>query len=423
MEAIAILGDAFAEFKQDRNIDRESMVQILEEVLRNMIVKSFGTDENFDVITYVDDEKCDVEIIRRRVIVPDDKWEDELLEIPYSEAIKIQSDFELGEEVYEDIPFRAFSRRAILMFAQTLKVKILENQKSAIFNKYKDRVGEIISGEVNQMNKRELIIVDKDGNDLKMPRTEQIPTDIFKKGDIIKAIILKVEIKNTQPVIMLSRIDNSFLEKLLENEVPEIQDGLITIKSIARTPGEKAKVAVESYDERIDPIGSCVGVKGSRINGIVKELRGENLDIINYTSNLPLFIARSLSPAKVSSVAIDEERMAASVWLEADQVSLAIGKNGMNIKLAAKLTGYRIDVYRDGVQEIDVDDVSLNEFTDEIDSWMIDELRNIGCDTAKSVLKLSAEELVRRTELEEEQVADIMAILQAEFEHEQEKEV
>jgi N utilization substance protein A len=405
--------EAFSEFKDSKNLSKQDMMDILEEVFRSMLIIAYGTDENFDIVS--DSERGEVEVVHRRVIVADKDWQDELLEIPYSEAIKIQSDFEIGEEVFQDVPISSFSRRGILSFGQQLKTKLLEKQKRAIYDKYIDRVGEVIVGEVQFSNKKETIVVDQDGNDLKLLKSEQIATEFFKKGDTVKAVIKSVELKNGQPFILLSRTDNMFLTRLLEREIPEIADGLITIKAMARIPGEKAKLSVESYDDKIDPVGSCVGVNGSRIKGIVKELRGENLDIVNYSSNLSLYVSRALSPAKISKVHINEEDAFAEVWLESDQISLAIGKNGSNIKLASSITGLRIDVYREG-EFADMEDVLLTEFSDEIESWMIDELKNIGCDTAKNVLALSKDELVRRTDLEEEHIDHIFEILRAEFE-------
>lgn len=409
----SILIEAFSEFKDSKNIDKETMMRVLEDVFRSLIIKKYGSDENIDVITNTD--KGDLEIIRRRLILDDDDVVNDNFEIAYSDAIKIQSDFQVGEEFYEDIDIdQEFGRRAVMAFGQNLKTKILEIQKESIYKKYKDRVGDIIVGEVSQAWKKDIAIMDEDGNELRLPRLEQIPSDFFKKGDTVKAVISRVEIRNTVPIITLSRIDDLFLEKMLEQEVPEIEEGLITIKAIARIPGEKAKIAVETYDDRIDPVGSVVGVNGSRIKGIVKELRGENIDVVNYSSNINLFIARALSPAKVGQVKINEDRKKADVELKADQVSLAIGKNGSNIKLAAKITGYQIDVFRD--DEDYIDDVNLSEFTDEIDAWIIDEFKKIGCDTAKSVLAISAEELVRRTDLEEDTVTEILNILKSEFE-------
>ena len=405
--------EAFSEFKTSKNLNKEDMLSIIEEIFRSMLVKAYGTDENFEIIT--DSERGEVEVVHRRVIVADVDWQDELLEIPYSEAVKIQSDFEIGEEVFQDVPISSFSRRGVLSFGQQLKTKLLERQKQAIHDKYVDRIGEVILGEAQFSNKKETIVVDQDGNDLKLFRTEQIPGEFFKKGDTVKAVIIGVEMKNAQPIISLSRIDNLFLERLLEVEIPEINDGLITIKGMARLPGEKAKLAVESYDEKIDPVGSCVGVNGSRIKGIVRELRGENLDIVNYSSNISLFVARALSPAKVAKVSVYEDEKYAEVWLESDQISLAIGKNGSNIKLASAITGLRIDVFREG-DVADLEDVRLSEFVDEIEPWMLEELKKIGCDTAKSVLTLSKEELVRRTDLEEENVDAIFEVLREEFE-------
>jgi N utilization substance protein A len=406
------LTESFAEFKEFKNIDKATMMSILEDVFKGMLRKKYGTSDNFDIIINID--KGDLEAWRNRTIVEDGMVEDETTQISYSDAIKIEPDFEVGEDVSEGIKFQDFGRRAVLSARQNLVSRIVELEKDGIFRKYKDRVGEIISGEVYQAWKKEILILDDDGNELLLPKTECIPSDFFKKGDTVRSIILRVEMINGNPKIVLSRTSPLFLEKLFEQEVPEIFDGLITIKKIIREPGERAKVVVESYDDRIDPVGACVGMKGSRIHGIVRELRNENIDVINYTPNIALFIQRTLSPAKISSVKVDEERRHASVYLKPDQVSLAIGKGGHNIKLAGKLTGYEIDVYRDD-EEL-VDDVDLEEFTDEIEPWIIDELKNIGCDTAKSVLALSAEDLVKRTDLEEETVKEVIRILSAEFE-------
>ena len=404
--------ESFAEFKEFKNIDKATMMSILEEVFKGMLRKKYGTADNFDIIINID--KGDLEAWRNRTIVEDGMVEDATTQIAYSEAIKVEPDFEVGEEVSEGIKFQDFGRRAVLSARQNLVSRIIELEKDSIFRKYKDRVGEIISGEVYQAWKKEILILDDDGNELLLPKHECIPSDFFKKGDTVRAIILRVEMISGNPKIILSRTSSLFLEKLFEQEVPEIFDGLITIRKIIREPGERAKVVVESYDDRIDPVGACVGMKGSRIHGIVRELKNENIDVINYTSNIALFIQRTLSPAKISSVKVDEEKRHASVYLKPDQVSLAIGKGGHNIKLAGKLTGYEIDVYRDD-EEV-VDDVDLEEFSDEIESWIIDELKNIGCDTAKSVLELSVEDLVKRTDLEEETVKEVIRILSSEFE-------
>ena len=407
------LVDSFSEFKEFKNIDRETMMSILEDVFRSMLTRKYGTDENCDVIINID--KGDLEIWRNREIVADKDLEDPNLEIAYSEAIKIEPDFEIGEELSEEVKLDDFGRRAIMSLRQNLIARIIDLENDGIYSKYKDRVGTILTGEVYQIWKKETLIIDDEGNELVLPKTEQIPSDYFKKGDTIRAIVLKVEMVNNNPSIVLSRTSPVFLEKLFEVEVPEVYDGLISIKKIIREPGERAKVAVESYDDRIDPVGACVGMKGSRIHGIVRELGNENIDVINYTANTSLFISRSLSPAKITSIKIYEEENRADVFLHPDQVSLAIGKGGFNIKLAGKLTGYEIDVYRD-VNDVDSEDVSIEEFADEIEGWILDELKGIGCDTAKSVLELSVKELVKRTDLEEETVQEVQTILKAEFE-------
>jgi N utilization substance protein A len=408
------LTESFAEFKEFKDIDRPTMMNILETVFRNMIIKKYGSDENFDIILNID--KGDLEVWRNREIVEDGEVEDENSQIALSDAIKIEPDFEVGEEASEEVKLADFGRRAVLALRQNLISKVLELEKDNIFKKYEDRVGDIINGEVYQVWKRELLILDDEDNELILPKSEQIPNDYFKKGDTIRAVVKKVEMRNNKPIITLSRTSPVFLERLFEMEVPEIFDGLITIKNIVREPGERAKVAVESYDDRIDPVGACVGMKGSRIHGIVRELRNENIDVINYTMNTQLYITRALSPAKVSSITLDEENGKAEVYLAPDQVSLAIGKGGHNIKLAGKLTGYEIDVYREDVSSDVEDDVALDEFSDEIDDWIIDELKTIGCDTAKNVLELSNEELVKRTDLEQETIEDVKRILSAEFE-------
>jgi transcription termination/antitermination protein NusA len=404
--------ESFSEFKEFKNIDRVTMMRVLEDVFRATLRKKYGTDEHIDIIINVD--KGDLEIWVNREIVPDGEVEDENTQIAYSDAIKIQPDFEIGEEVSEEIKIADFGRRNVLSLRQNLAQKIMELEKDSVYKAYKDRIGEIITGEVYQIWKKEILVLDDEGNELIMPKSEQIPTDYFKKGDTIRAVVYKVDMRNSAPVIILSRNAPEFLERLFELEVPEIFDGLITIKKIVREPGERAKVAVESYDDRIDPVGACVGMKGSRIHGIVRELRNENIDVINWTNNLQLLVSRSLSPAKVSSMNVIEEQGRIEVFLKPDQVSLAIGKGGHNIKLAGKLVGYDLDVYREDAE--DIDDVDLEEFADEIDSWIIDELKSIGCDSAKSVLNLSNEELIRRTDLEEETVAEIRKILQSEFE-------
>ena len=386
-------------------------MSILEDTFRSLLIKQYGTDEHIDVIINVD--KGDLEIWRNRTIVADDELEDDVLEIPLSEALKIEDDFEIGEEVSDQIKLEHFGRRAVLAIRQNLASRIMDLEKDNVFRKYKDREGELITGEVYQIWKREILILDDEGNELILPKTEQIPSDYFKKGDTVRAIIKEVEMRNNNPVVIMSRTDGRFLERLFENEVPEVFDGLITIKKIVRVPGERAKVAVESYDDRIDPVGACVGMKGSRIHGIVRELRNENIDVINYTANSQLFIQRALSPAKIVRMELNDETAKADVFLKPDQVSLAIGKGGFNIRLAGQLTGYEIDVYRDS--DVDVEDVDLEEFADEIESWVLDELKAIGCDTAKSVLELGKEELVKRTDLEEETVDDVLKVLKEEF--------
>ena len=406
------LVETFAEFKEFKNIDRETLMRILEDVFRNMLIRKYGSDDNFDIIVNID--KGDLEIWRNREIVEDGEVEDENCQIALSKAMKIEPDFEAGEEVSEEIKMADFGRREILSIRQNLVSKIQEFEKDNIFTKYKDRVGEIITGEIYQVWKKEILILDDEYIELILPKSEQIPSDYYRKGDTIRAVVSKVDIRNGNPVIILSRTSPIFLERLFESEVPEVYDGLITIKNIVRVPGERAKIAVESYDDRIDPVGACVGMKGSRIHGIVRELKNENIDVINYTSNVTLYISRSLSPAKISSVVIDEDNKRAEVYMKPDQVSLAIGKGGFNIKLAGRLTGYEIDVYRD--TDIDNEDVDLNEFNDEIDQWIIDEFKNIGCDTAKSVLALEIDELVSRTDLEEETIKEVFKILKAEFE-------
>lgn len=407
------LVESFSEFKEFKNIDRPTMMHILEEVFRNMLIKKYGSDDNYDIIVNID--KGDLEIFRNRIIVEDGQVQDENREIEYSQAIKIEPDFEIGEEAVEEVKISDFGRREILMIRQNLVSKVQEYEKDSVYRKYKERIGEIVTGEVYQIWKREILVLDDEDIELILPRTEQIPADFFRKGDSIRAVVLKVEIsKSNNTNIIISRTSPVFLERMFEQEVPEIYDGLITIKNIVREPGERAKIAVESYDDRIDPVGACVGMKGSRIHGIVKELRNENIDVINYTTNPVLYITRSLSPAKISSVVVDEENKRASVYMKPDQVSLAIGKGGHNIKLAGRLTGYEIDVYREG--DIDADDVALTEFSDEIDDWIIDQFKNIGCDTAKSVLEIPYEDLIVRTDLEEETVKEVLKILKAEFE-------
>ncbi|MDG0973920.1 MAG: transcription termination factor NusA [Crocinitomicaceae bacterium] len=404
--------ESFSEFKEFKNIDRQTMMHVLEDVFRSMLKKKFGTDEHCDVIINID--KGDFEIWVNKEIVYDGEVEDPNIEIAYSDAIKIEPDFEVGEEVSEEMKFEDFGRRNILSLRQNLISRILELEKDHLYKLYKDRIGEIITGEVYQVWKKEILILDDEGNELILPKSEQIPSDYFKKGESVRAVVAKVDMRNSSPVIILSRSAPEFLERLFELEVPEVFDGLITIKNIVRAPGDRAKVAVESYDDRIDPVGACVGMKGARIHGIVRELRNENIDVINYTNNNQLYIQRALSPAKISSVEINEEEKRANVYLKPDQVSLAIGKGGHNIKLAGRLTGYEIDVYREGAT--DVEDVDLEEFADEIDSWILDELKAIGCDTAKSVLEIDIADLVKRTDLEEETIKEVFKILQSEFE-------
>ena len=413
-ETISMI-DTLAEFKELKNIDKDTMISVLEDSFRNVIAKMFGTDENYDVI--INPEKGDFEIWRNRTVVADDELEDENLQLTLTEARKIDADCEVGEEVTDEVHFADFGRRAILNLRQTLASKILELQKDSLYAKYKDKIGHIIGAEVYQVWKKEILLLDDDGNELLLPKSEQIPTDFYRKGETVRAIVQRVDNYNNNPKILLSRTDKVFLQRLFELEVPEINDGLITIKAIARIPGERAKVAVESYDDRIDPVGACVGMKGSRIHGIVRELRNENIDVINYTSNLSLFIQRALSPAKISSIRVNEEEKKAEVYLRPEEVSLAIGKGGLNIKLACMLTEYTIDVFRD-IEGADEEDIYLDEFSDEIDSWVIDALKNIGCYTAKSVLAMNRNEIIERADLEEQTVDDLLAILSAEFEDE-----
>ena len=409
--------DAFQDFKEAENIDRPTMMKVVEDVFKTLLRKKYTTDENFDVI--VNAEKGDLEIIRRRMIVEDGQVEDPLAQVAYSDAVKIEPDFEVGEELYEEIDLLDFGRRAILAAKQTLASRINDLKKNVLAKKYGDRVGEIISAEVYQVWKKEILLLDEEGNELILPKSEQIPQDYFKKGENIRAVVKKVDMKNNSPVIILSRTSPEFLAKLLEIEVPEIFDGLIVVKKIVRDPGERAKVAVESYDDRIDPVGACVGMKGSRIHGIVRELKNENIDVINWTSNIQLLIQRSLTPAKITSMELDNEGKHANVYLKPDQVSLAIGRRGVNIKLACELTGYELDVYRDAEDEVEEGfDIDMDEFSDEIETWVIDELKRIGCDTGRSVLKLTPEELERRTDLEKETIEEVRKILKAEFEKE-----
>ena len=419
MESAANLIESFSLFKDDKNIDRATLMSIIEDVFRSMLIKKYGSDKNFDII--VNPDKGDVEIYKNRKIVDDEFAEDsfdydENKHISFSEAQKIEPDFEIGEDLSERVKLDDFGRRAVLSVRQNLVQKILELEKSEIYNKYKEKVGEVITAEVYQVWKKEIMLMDDEGNELLLPKTEQIPSDFFKKGDTVKAVVSKVDLKNGTPSIVVSRTSPVFLERLFETEVPEIFDGLITIKKIVREPGERAKVAVESYDDRIDPVGACVGMKGSRIHGIVRELKNENIDVINYTTNSQLLIQRSLSPAKITNIKLNEDTKRAEVFLKPDQISLAIGKGGFNIKLAGKLTGYEIDVFRDTDVDVDTEDVDLEEFSDEIESHVIEKLKAIGCDTAKSVLELNDAELARRTGLEEDVIASARAVLASEFE-------
>lgn len=409
--------ETFSEFKDFKNIERGTMMSILEDVFRNALEKKYGDDENFDVIINLD--KGDLEIWRNREIVNDGEVEDENKQIALSDAQKIEEDFEVGEECSEEIPFESFGRRNIMAMRQNLISRILELEKDNIYNTYKEKVGDIVTGEIYQIWRKEMLILDDDENELILPRSEQIPSDHFKKGDPVRAVVAKVEMRNSNPVVILSRTAPEFLERLFELEVPEVYDGLITIKGIVREPGERAKIAVESYDDRIDPVGACVGMKGSRIHGIVRELRNENIDVINYTTNPQLYITRALSPAKVSSVQLHDNERRASVYLDPEQVSLAIGKGGHNIKLASRLTDYEIDVYRESAVD-DSEDVDLQEFSDEIEDWILQKLKDIGCDTGKSVLEKSREDLIKLTDLEEETVDRVLDVLKEEFEQEEE---
>ena len=411
MNAIDLI-DSFTEFKELKNIDRVTMMRIVEDVFRTTLKRKYGSDDNVDVI--INPDKGDLEIWLSREIVQDSELEDEGTQIKLSEALKIEPDFEIGEEVSQEIKVEDFGRRNILALRQNLVAKVLELEKDGIYQKYKERVGDIVNGEVYQIWKREILVLDDDGNELILPKSEQIPSDYFRKGDTIRAVVAKVDLRNNNPVIILSRTAPEFLARLFEQEVPEVFDGLITIKKIVRNPGERAKVAVESYDDRIDPVGACVGMNGTRIHGIVRELRNENIDVIPWTNNMQLLIQRSLNPAKITNMEINDEQMRVEVFLKPDEVSKAIGKGGHNIKLASKLTGYEIDVYREGAE--DIDDVDLDEFSDEIEGWIIDELKAIGCDSAKSVLEIGKEDLVKRTDLEEETIDEIVKILNSEFE-------
>lgn len=406
--------ETFKEFKDTKSIDRTTLVSVLEESFRNVIAKKYGSDENFDVI--VNPDKGDLEIYRNRVVVADGEVQDENKEISLTDAQKIEPDYEVGEDVSEPVNFAKFGRRVILNLRQTLASKVLELEHDSLYNKYKDRVGQIISGEVYQVWKREVLLVDEENNELILPKGEQIPRDQYRKGETIRAVILRVDNDNNNPKIILSRTAPTFLERLLEAEVPEIEDGLISIKGIARMPGERAKIAVESYDDRIDPVGACVGVRGSRVHGIVRELCNENIDVINWTANTKLFVQRALSPAKVSSLTIDEEEKKAEVFLQPEEVSLAIGRSGMNIKLASMLTGYTIDVFRELDEQTAEEDIYLDEFSDEIDKWVIDAIKSIGLDTARQVLNAPREMLIEKADLEEETVDNILNILRAEFE-------
>jgi len=418
MEGVNLI-ESFSEFKDIKNIDRATLMSIIEDVFRSMLIKRYGSDKNFDII--VNPDKGDVEIYKNRKIVDDEFAEDsfdydENKHISFTEAQKIEPDFEIGEDVSEKVKLEDFGRRAVLSVRQNLVQKILELEKSEIYNKYKEKVGDVITAEVYQVWKKEIMLMDDEGNELLLPKTEQIPSDFFKKGDTVKAVVSKVDLKNGTPSIIVSRTSPVFLERLFETEVPEIFDGLITIKKIVREPGERAKVAVESYDDRIDPVGACVGMKGSRIHGIVRELKNENIDVINFTNNSTLLIQRSLSPAKITTIKIDEDTKRAEVFLKPDQISLAIGKGGFNIKLAGKLTGYEIDVFRDTDIDVETEDVDLEEFSDEIEADIIEQLKAIGCDTAKSVLELSDAELTRRTGIDEDTIKSVRDVLSAEFE-------
>ena len=415
-ENVISLIDTFQEFKELKNIDRTTMINVLEESFRSVIAKTFGSDKNYDVI--VNPDKGDFEIRRNRVVVADEDFEDPNSEIALSDALQIDEDYEVGEEVTEEVEFISFGRRAILTLRQTLASKILELEKDSLYHKYKDMEGTIIAAEVYQIWKKEILLLDDEGNELLLPKSEQIPSDFYRKGDTVRAVVLRVDNLNNNPKIILSRTSPLFLHRLFEQEVPEINDGLITLKRVARIPGERAKIAVESYDDRIDPVGACVGVKGSRIHGIVRELRNENIDVINYTANIELFIKRALSPANVSSLILNEEERKVEVYLQPDQVSLAIGKGGANIKLASMLTEYTIDVFRELDNDDEEEDIYLEEFKDEIDEWVIDAIRGLGFDTAKAVLNAPREMLINKADLEEDTVDEVLAILRAEFENE-----
>jgi N utilization substance protein A len=406
--------ETFADFKENKNVDRTTLISVLEEAFRNVISKMFGSDENYDII--INPDKGDFEIWRNREVVPDDKLEDSNLQISLTEAQKIDPDYEVGEEITDAVDFAGFGRRAVLNLRQTLASKIMELQKDTLYTKYKDQVGQIVSGEIYQVWKKEILLLDDEGNELILPKSEQIPGDFFRKNETRRAVVVKVDNLNNNPKIVLSRTSNLFMQRLFELEVPEIHDGLITIKRIARIPGERAKVAVESYDDRIDPVGACVGMKGARIHGIVRELCNENIDVINYTSNISLFIQRALGPAKISSIKVREEEKKAEVYLRPEEVSLAIGKGGLNIKLASMLTEYTIDVFRD--VDIDGEDIYLDEFSDEIEMWVIDALKNIGCYTAKNVLAMNRSEIIEKADLEESTVDEVLEILKSEFEEE-----
>jgi N utilization substance protein A len=413
MENVNLI-DTFADFKENKSIDKTRMMSVLEEVFRSMLEKQFGTDENFDIIINID--KGDFEIWRNRIVVADGEVKDSTFEISISDVRKIDDSYEVGEEFADEVKLEEFGRRAILSIRQNLTSKILQLERENIFSKYNEKIGDIITGEVYQIWKKELLVLDDEGNELILPKTEQIPSDYFRKGDTIRAVVDRVEMRNNSPLVILSRTSPTFLEKLFELEVPEIYDGLITIKKIVRVAGERAKVAVESYDDRIDPVGACVGMKGSRIHGIVRELKNENIDVINYSTNLKLYIQRALSPAKINSIKIDEAEKKAQVMLDPKEVSLAIGKGGLNIKLASRLTGYEIDVFRDVEEDMMEDDIDIMEFSDEIEEWVLEIFKSIGCDSAKSVLETTREELIKRTDLEEETVDEVIRIIKSEFE-------